>query len=109
MEDARYTYFKKAFENGRWDPIDMFLDFEDWKAGTHGMTSSRTFETSNLNGPNVRGTNIFDADLNSFDFELLGEIDFVNEVNMTFDTDDVTLTIDEEEVRNGVLANVEGT
>jgi len=109
VEDARYTYFKRAFEGGRWDPVDIFLDFEEWKAGTHGFTSERDFESQQLNGPNIESSNVFDADLNSFDFELLGEIDFSNSTNLIFNTDDATLTINNEEIRNGVITLVEST
>ena len=37
IDEGRYRFQKQRFKNGRLENADLFLNFEDWKAGTMGL------------------------------------------------------------------------
>lgn len=37
IDEGRYLFRKSRFRSGRQENADLFLDFEDWQAGTLGL------------------------------------------------------------------------
>lgn len=37
VDEGRYLFYQQRFKDGRQENADLFLNFEDWKAGTMGL------------------------------------------------------------------------